>query len=132
MGLVYKCRDTTLDRIVAVKILNEEFARSEAMRDLFLVEARTVARLEHARLVTIYDLGMHEGRAFLVSRFIDGPNLQELVERRGRLPDWSVAATGIQMAQGLAAMHAGGVVHQDPGSARDSGRRGGSGRSRPR
>jgi serine/threonine-protein kinase len=113
MGLVYKCRDTTLDRIVALKILNEEFAASDLGRELFLTEARTVAGLEHPRLVCIYDLGMHEGRAFLVSQFIDGPNLHELVEARRRLPDWSVAAAGIQLAQGLAAMHAGGVVHQD-------------------
>ena len=113
MGMVFKCRDRTLDRLVAVKILHEELTASKDARELFLSEARTLAAVQDPHLIDVHDLGFHEGRAFLVTRYVDGPDLGVVIDREGRLPAWSVAAAGVQLARALSAVHEAGLVHQD-------------------
>lgn len=112
-GSVYRCRDVTLDRLVAVKILNEDLISSDAERKEFLEEGRNLARIEHPNLIQIYDLGFHQGRAFMVVQYVDGPNLESLIATEERLSLGSVAAAGVQLMRGLDALHSHGLIHRD-------------------
>jgi hypothetical protein len=78
-----------------------------------LREARAAARINHSRLVTIFDVVEEEGTVFLVQELVDAPTLKQLVAERGPLPPTEVARIGAQLADGLAAAHANGVVHRD-------------------
>ena len=112
-GSVYQCRDVVLDRLVAVKLLNPEVIGGGNAREAFLAEARALARLEHDCLISIYDMGFKDGRAFLVTRFVDGPDLETVVESDGPLRLPSLAVTGERLARALSAVHETGFVHQD-------------------
>ena len=112
-GAVYKCRDVVLDRLVAVKLLNAEAIGGGNAREAFLAEARALARLEHDCLISIYDMGFKEDRAFLVTRFVDGPDLETVVESEGPLRLASLVVTGERLARALSAVHETGFVHLD-------------------
>ncbi|MDT0342433.1 serine/threonine-protein kinase [Streptomyces litchfieldiae] len=111
MGVVYEARDTALDRRVAVKILTA-VAGGEAP-ERFRREARALARIEAPNTAGVYDFGVHLDTPYLVMEFLDGVDLQTLVERSGRLPDAVVAAVAAGVCSGLAAAHAVGVLHRD-------------------
>ncbi|MCA9563698.1 MAG: protein kinase [Myxococcales bacterium] len=111
MGSVYKCRDTTLDRLVAVKIMNPEFAG--IARDELMGEARSLAKADHPNLIRVYDVGVDGSRAFMVVEYIDGPNLEELAKAEGKLPGGAIAAAGVQLLRGLMAIHELGIIHRD-------------------
>ena len=113
MGSVYLCRDRTLDRLVAVKIVNDDLLASDKARREFLDEARRQAQVQGKHLIDVYDLGENNGRAYLVTRYVDGPDLAGVLRREGKLPVWSAAAAGAQLADALAQVHAAGLVHQD-------------------
>jgi serine/threonine protein kinase len=85
MGEVYKARDSRLDRIVAIKILSPHLANDAQLRERFEREARTVARLNHPHICTLYDIGRQDGIDYLVMEYIEGETLAETL-RRGRLP----------------------------------------------
>lgn len=106
MGVVYRAFDERLQRQVAVK----EIASADAGR--ILREAQAAARLNHPGIVTLYELGSENGRALLVSEYVDGATLAELVQS-GELSDREVAAFGVDVCDALAHAHARGVVHRD-------------------
>ncbi len=106
MGVVYRAFDERLQRQVAVK----EIAGADAHR--ILREAQAAARLNHPSIVTLYELGAEEGRALLVSEFVDGATLAELAES-GDLCDGEVAAFGADVCDALEHAHARGVIHRD-------------------
>jgi hypothetical protein len=106
MGTVYRAFDERLQRQVAVK----EIASADARR--ILREAQAAARLNHPGIVTLYELGDEQGRALLVSEFVDGATLDELA-RSGDLSDREVAAFGADVCEALAHAHARGVIHRD-------------------
>jgi len=112
-GAVYKVRDTVLDRLVAIKLLSEEFASSEDEFDAFLGEARSLARIDHPNLIDIYDLGRHRGRVWMAVEFLDGPDLETLTLSNQRLPSGSAAAAGVQLMRALHAIHLEGFIHRD-------------------
>jgi serine/threonine protein kinase len=112
MGEVYRARDTRLGREVAVKVLPEELASHREKRERFEKEARALAALNHPNVVAIYDVGEVEGRMFLVSELVAGPTLREAVVRGGS-GGRRAAAIGAEIAEGLAAAHARGIVHRD-------------------
>jgi eukaryotic-like serine/threonine-protein kinase len=113
MGTVYRAKDPLLDRLVALKTISPEVVSEPGMRERFLREARSAARLQHPNIVTIYEFGEVEGLAFIAMELLAGGDLVEAVES-GRLPDLaSRLAVVIQMCDGLAYAHKHGVVHRD-------------------
>src|SRR6202158_3057111 len=79
MGEVYKARDTRLDRTVAIKILPEALAADPQFRDRFDREARAISQLDHPHICALYDVGEHNGTAFLVMQYLEGETLERLV-----------------------------------------------------
>src|SRR5262249_35560363 len=111
MGVVYKARQHSLDRPVALKFLPEECARDPAWLARFRREARTASALNHPHICTIYDTGESDGRPFLSMELVEGRTLEELIGRHPAVEE--VARLLGQAARALAAAHAAGVVHRD-------------------
>ena len=84
MGEVYLARDPLIDRLVAVKLLSAAF--DAVARDRFTREARAAGRLAHDHIVTIFDVGEHQGQPFIAMEYIPGETLAELIARRASLP----------------------------------------------
>src|SRR5689334_24573289 len=80
MGVVYKARDSVLDRTVAIKVMNESIARQEDLRQRFLREAQAAASLQHPNVVCIYDLGDLDGHLYIAMEFVEGIDLEKLME----------------------------------------------------
>jgi serine/threonine-protein kinase len=113
MSSVYRARDTVLERKVALKILHQHFTDDPEYVERFRREARAIARLNHANIVTVIDRGELDNHQFIVFEHVPGENLKDFVRRRGPLPvDDALALTG-QIARGLAFAHEHGVVHRD-------------------
>jgi eukaryotic-like serine/threonine-protein kinase len=113
MGVVYAAEDPELRRTVALKVMKDELAANPACRERFLREARAVAALEDDHVVTVYHVGEDRGVPFLVMPLLQGETLQERLARQGRLPAAEVLRIGREMASGLAAAHARGLIHRD-------------------
>jgi predicted ATPase len=111
MGVVYKARQQSLDRAVALKFLPHHCAQDPAWLTRFRREARTASALNHPHICTIYDTGESEGRPFLSMELIEGRTLESLIG--GRMPLEEMARLFGQAARALAAAHAAGVVHRD-------------------
>ena len=113
MGAVYRARDPVLDRIVAVKTMAVDVLSDRDMRDRFLREARSAARLQHSNIVTVHDFGEVSGAPFIVMEYLEGDNLAEAVDR-ALLPDLaSRLGVVIHLCNGLAYAHQHGVIHRD-------------------
>ena len=110
---VYRCRDSRLGRMVAIKILNESFLQAGTELDDFLTEARNLAALEHPNLIQIYDVGVHDGRPYMIVQYIDGPDLESLLYSEAALGFGAAAAAGIQLMRALDALHQAGFIHRD-------------------
>jgi len=112
MGEVYRARDTRLGREVAVKVLPAAFSADRDRLRRFEQEAQAASALNHPNILTIHDIGTHEGSPYVVSELLEGGTLRE------RLGDGALAARKaidytIQIAHGLAAAHEKGIVHRD-------------------
>jgi serine/threonine-protein kinase len=112
MGTVYKAYDPLLDRVVAVKIISAQFSTRPDLRDRFFREARAVARLDHPNIVTVYDLGEHEGTPYLAMQFLEGSDLEHRMKTEG-LSLIRKVEIAMAVAAGLAHAHASGIVHRD-------------------
>ncbi|MCA9660986.1 MAG: serine/threonine protein kinase [Myxococcales bacterium] len=111
MGVVYAAFDAELQRRVAVKLARHR-PRDQAARDRLLREARALAQLSHPNVVSVYDVGTHEGRLYLAMELLEGPTLAAVLRDGGR--DWrAVVGLFIQAARGLEAAHRKGIVHRD-------------------
>jgi serine/threonine protein kinase len=82
MGRVYHGRDTRLDRDVAIKVLPDAVAADPHFRERFAREARALSHLTHAHICTLYDVGEHEGIAFLVMEYLEGETLEQRLMRK--------------------------------------------------
>ena len=80
MGVVYRAQDSVLQRTVAIKVMNESIARQEDLRKRFLHEAQAAGSLQHPNVVTIYDLGEVDGHLFIAMEFVQGVDLEHLIE----------------------------------------------------
>jgi len=113
MASVFLARDTELDRLVAVKLLDEHAASDEGLRGRFVREARLAARLSHPNVVSVFDAGEDDGRPYIVMEHVEGETLADLLARRDRLPPEEAGGLAFQAAHGLAHAHAAGLVHRD-------------------
>jgi eukaryotic-like serine/threonine-protein kinase len=112
MGEVYRARDTRLERMVAVKVLPESFAKDADRLRRFEQEARTVAALNHPNIMAVYDIGEHAGSPHIVCELLEGETLREKM-KDGPLVQRRAVEYASQVAEGLAAAHDKGVVHRD-------------------
>ncbi len=112
MGVVYKARDTHLDRLVAIKLLPREHATDPDRRIRFMREAKTASALNHPGIVTIHDIAQHDGVDFIAMEFVPGRTLDRIIPRLGLSLNDTIDY-GIQIADALAAAHAAGIVHRD-------------------
>ena len=111
MGEVYRARDTRLGRDVAIKVLPAERLADESRRRRFVQEARAASALNHANIVTIYEIESADGIDFIVMEYVPGRTLAQLLVTR--LPIEDVLKLAIPIADALASAHAAGIVHRD-------------------
>lgn len=113
MGVVFKALDTTLDRIVAVKVVASQSISTEDLQRRFLVEAQSTARLDHPNIARIHFVGRDRGLPYIVFEYIEGENLRDLVLKHGPLPLGEGLSYAYQVAHALAHAWERDVVHRD-------------------
>jgi eukaryotic-like serine/threonine-protein kinase len=113
MGVVLRAFEPALHRVVAIKVLAPQLAAGATARRRFVREAQAAAAVRDDHVVAIHAVGEAKGLPYLVMEYVEGPSLQERLDRDGALPVEDVLRIGAQVAQGLAAAHAHGLVHRD-------------------
>ena len=113
MAVVYKARCHRLNRLVAIKILKDEFAGDEEFRRRFHAEGEAVAMLSHPNIVQVYDVSTSDSANYIVMELIDGISLKQYMEKRGVLNWKETLHFAIQIAKGLEHAHSRGIVHRD-------------------
>jgi eukaryotic-like serine/threonine-protein kinase len=112
MAEVYRARDSRLHRDVALKVVGEVFGDDSSLLARLEQEARLAGSLNHPNIVAVHDVGSHQGAPYVVTELLEGETLRQRLTR-GRVPLSSALGWAVQMAQGLDAAHAHGVVHRD-------------------
>jgi serine/threonine protein kinase len=113
MGAVYKGRQVSLDRPVAIKILPPEFGQQEDFAERFKSEARAMAKLNHTHIVGVYDFGItNEGHLYLVMEWVEGQTLHTLIQK-GSIPVRKAANLAMQLCEALAFAHHNKILHRD-------------------
>jgi eukaryotic-like serine/threonine-protein kinase len=113
MGTVYKARDTLLDRLVALKLLRKDLGTGVDHASQLRQEARQAAAVNHPNVVQVFSSGTDHEQFYLVMELIEHGSLDDLIEQKRRLSEEQVLEAGIQVAKGLRAAHAKGLIHQD-------------------
>ena len=113
MSSVYRALDETLERPVAIKLMNREIATDSDQLERFRREARAVAQLSHPHIVGVIDYGEDQGRPYIVLEYVEGETLKDRIRRCGRLPVPEAVAYAIEIARALGCAHAHHIVHRD-------------------
>lgn len=113
MSIVYKARDTKLNRFVAIKVLREEFCLNEEFVKKFKVEAQSAASLSHNNIVNIYDVGQEGRTHFIVMEYLEGETLKDYIQRHGMLSDQEILKISMCIAQALDHAHLNHIIHRD-------------------
>lgn len=113
MGNVYKARQESLNRVVALKVLPAEFSRRKEFSQRFLTEAKAVSRLQHANIVQVYDYGEEDGQQFIVMQYVEGRNLGSVLAEKKTLPLEQVVDFSRQVLRALRYAHRENVIHRD-------------------
>jgi len=113
MGNVYKAIQTSLGRLVALKVLPAWLARDATYVERFLREARAAAALNHPNIVSVIDAGVDGGVYYMVMEYVEGENLKDVIARKGRLGEREALKYTLDIAQALEAAHRAGIVHRD-------------------
>jgi len=113
MSVIYRARDLTLERIVALKVLKSNLSKKKLFREMFLKEAKSLANLTHPNIVTIFDSGVDGKRFFIVMELIEGLNLKEIILKQKLMKFEDGIRLLLQASSGLAFAHDHGIVHCD-------------------
>lgn len=113
MSDVYKAKDHILDRVVAIKVLKQEFAEDATFVAKFRTEAQSAAGLEHPNIVNIYDVGSDNGMYFIVMEYVEGITLKTYIEKKVQLNFKEAVSIAIQVGRGIEAAHQKGIIHRD-------------------
>jgi serine/threonine protein kinase len=113
MGIVYKARDASLNRFVAIKILGEQLTEDATFLQRFVREAQAAAGLSHPNIVQIYFIGEDNGHPYFVMEYVSGRSLDQLLQAEGRIDNPRASQIILQAAHGLAAAHDKGIIHRD-------------------
>lgn len=113
MGIVYKARDTFLNRIVAVKVLGEDLRDNERAVEYFLREARAVASLAHPNIVTIFDAGEQRGEYYIAMEYVDGETLKETIRREEYFSESETRRILVECCRALQYAHDHDIIHRD-------------------
>ncbi|HNX29012.1 MAG TPA: protein kinase [Syntrophomonadaceae bacterium] len=113
MAIVYKARDITLDRVVAIKVLKDEFDNDPSFVERFKIEALAAAKLSHPNIVNIYDVGQQNNKHYIVMEYVEGKTLQETISSQGLMPVTKAVDIAAMICDGLQAAHEKGIIHRD-------------------
>ncbi|MCD7922950.1 MAG: Stk1 family PASTA domain-containing Ser/Thr kinase [Clostridiales bacterium] len=113
MSDVYKAKDLTLGRCVAVKVLKSEYCEDMNFVTKFRAEAQSAAGLEHPNIVNVYDVGSQDGFYYIIMEYVAGITLKTYIEKKGRLNYKETLSIAIQVARGIQAAHAKNIIHRD-------------------
>ena len=113
MADVYKSKDHTLNRYVAVKVLKQEFSENANFVSKFRVEAQAAAGLMHPNIVNVYDVGEEKGIYYIVMELVDGITLKNYIAKRGRLGYKEAVTIALQVSMGLEVAHRNHIIHRD-------------------
>lgn len=113
MSDVYKAKDHTLGRFVAIKVLKLEFSEDVNFVTKFRTEAQSAAGLEHPNIVNIYDVGSENGMHYIVMEYVEGITLKTYIEKKGQLTFKEAVSIAIQVGRGIEAAHNKGIIHRD-------------------
>jgi serine/threonine protein kinase len=113
MGVVFQAEDPHLERIVALKVMKPGIANSQQARERFMREAKATAKVKNDHIITIYQVGEDRGAPYLAMEFLKGESLEQWLQRGRRLSPAQTLRMAREMANGLAAAHAHGLIHRD-------------------
>lgn len=113
MSDVYKAKDHTLGRFVAIKVLKQEFSEDVNFVTKFRTEAQSAAGLEHPNIVNIYDVGSENGMYYIVMEYVEGITLKTYIEKKGQLSFKEAVSIAIQVGRGIEAAHNKHIIHRD-------------------
>ncbi|MBF7095853.1 Stk1 family PASTA domain-containing Ser/Thr kinase [Alkalibacter mobilis] len=113
MALVYKAKDTLLNRVVAVKVLKSEFNENEQFIKKFKRESQAAASLSHNNIVSVFDVGVEDNNHFIVMEYVEGDTLKEYIQKKGKLSWKETAYISKQIALALDHAHKNKIIHRD-------------------
>lgn len=113
MAKIYKAIDLRLNRIVAIKVLNEEYSEDENFVRRFKAEAKAAATISNPNIVNVFDVGQDEDLHFIVMELVDGTTLKSFIENNGALDSESTLKIAMQICLGIKAAHSSGIIHRD-------------------
>lgn len=113
MGIVYKAREESLDRFVAIKVLTEKLTEDNTYLQRFVREARAAAGISHPNIVQIFFVGEEGGKPYFVMEYVTGRSLSQILREEGKIGNPRAAQMILQAAHGLAAAHDKGIIHRD-------------------
>ena len=113
MGVVYRAHDTLLERVVALKVISTSIEDNPELRERFFREARAAGQLSHRNIITIHDLGEHEGQPYLAMEFLSGEDLQHRLARQEPMSLRRKVEIAAEICEGLSYAHRRGLIHRD-------------------
>src|SRR5688572_1275994 len=113
MGVVYRAQDTLLERVVALKVISTSIEDNPELRERFFREARAAGQLSHRNVITIHDLGEHEGQPYLAMEFLSGEDLQHRLARQEAMSLRRKLEIAAEICDGLCYAHRRGLIHRD-------------------